>query len=201
MKETVIQKVRNRITRGKSGEVFFVSSFPKYDEEYITKLLALFEKEGLIKRIAKGVYVKIKKTRFGILYPPIDELVAQTAKRDKAKIISTGETAANRLGFSTQVPMNTCFLTTGASRKLTLGERTVTLKHGAPKNFAYKNRLMAELVQALKSIGDTNITPEDEHIIRKVLANIPQSDTIEHDLQLTPLWIRQLIRKTKHEKQ
>ena len=140
MENTVVQQIRKRITRSKFGEIFFVSSFSQYDVEYVTKLLAQFEKEGLITRIAKGVYVKARKTRFGTLYPSAYELVTEIAKRDKAKVIPTGATAANRLGFSTQVPMNTIFLTTGSGRKLKLGNRTVTLKHGAPKNFAFRGR-------------------------------------------------------------
>ncbi|ATA80052.1 hypothetical protein CGC59_10335 [Capnocytophaga sputigena] len=195
MKETVSQKVRNRIVHGKFGEIFFVSSFPKYDVEYTTKLLSLFEKEGLITRIAKGVYAKVKKTRFGILYPSVYELVEQIAKRDKAKVIPTGETAANRLGFSTQIPMNTTFLTSGSPRKLILNGRTITLKHGAPKNFAYKNKLIAELVQALRSIGEYNITPENKDTITKIFTNIQNSDIVEHDLFLAPFWIQKLIKK------
>lgn len=195
MKETVSQKVRNRIVHGKFGEIFFVSSFPKYDVEYTTKLLSLFEKEGLITRIAKGVYAKVKKTRFGILYPSVYDLVEQIAKRDKAKVIPTGETAANRLGFSTQIPMNTTFLTSGSPRKLILNGRTITLKHGAPKNFAYKNKLIAELVQALRSIGEYNITPENKDTITKIFTNIQNSDIVEHDLFLAPFWIQKLIKK------
>lgn len=195
MKETVSQKVRDRIVHGKIGEIFFVSSFPKYDVEYTTKLLSLFEKEGLITRIAKGVYAKVKKTRFGILYPSVYELVEQIAKRDKAKVIPTGETAANRLGFSTQIPMNTTFLTSGSPRKLILNGRTITLKHGAPKNFAYKNKLIAELVQALRSIGEYNITPENKDTITKIFTNIQNSDIVEHDLFLAPFWIQKLIKK------
>ncbi|WP_314202518.1 DUF6088 family protein [Capnocytophaga sputigena] len=195
MKETVSQKVRDRIVHGKFGEIFFVSSFPKYDVEYTTKLLSLFEKEGLITRIAKGVYAKVKKTRFGILYPSVYELVEQIAKRDKAKVIPTGETAANRLGFSTQIPMNTTFLTSGSPRKLILNGRTITLKHGAPKNFAYKNKLIAELVQALRSIGEYNITPENKDTITKIFTNIQNSDIVEHDLFLAPFWIQKLIKK------
>ena len=195
MKETVSQKVRDRIVHGKFGEIFFVSSVPKYDVEYTTKLLSLFEKEGLITRIAKGVYAKVKKTRFGILYPSVYELVEQIAKRDKAKVIPTGETAANRLGFSTQIPMNTTFLTSGSPRKLILNGRTITLKHGAPKNFAYKNKLIAELVQALRSIGEYNITPENKDTITKIFTNIQNSDIVEHDLFLAPFWIQKLIKK------
>ena len=74
MQNSVVYNVRRIITRAKYGEVFFVSSFPQFDEEYITKLLAQFEKEGLITRIAKGVYVKARKTRFGVLYPAILDL-------------------------------------------------------------------------------------------------------------------------------
>ena len=75
MENAVVQQIRKRITRSKFGEIFFVSSFPQYDVEYVTKLLAIFEKEGLITRIAKGVYVKARKTRSGILYPSAYELL------------------------------------------------------------------------------------------------------------------------------
>ena len=176
--------------------VLFTSSFPQFDLEYVTKLLAQFEKEGLITRIAKGIYVKAKKTRFGVVYPSAFELVTEIAKRDKAKIIPTGETAANRLGFSTQIPMNTCFLTSGSSRTLSLGNRTVTLTHGAPKNFAYKGKLMPELVQALRSIGKNNITETVEKRVAQLLNETPETTTIEHDLLLTPVWIRQIIKAT-----
>lgn len=75
MQEAVVDKIKKRIVHCKFGEVFFVSSFRKYDVEYVTKLLAIFEKEGIITRISKGVYVKARKTRFGILYPSAFELV------------------------------------------------------------------------------------------------------------------------------
>ena len=38
MKEIVYQKIRTQITRSKYGEVFMVSSFPKYNVEYVTKI-------------------------------------------------------------------------------------------------------------------------------------------------------------------
>lgn len=195
MQDAVVKKIRNKITRDKFGTVYFVSTFPQYDVEYVTKLLAIFEKEGLISRVAKGVYVKAKKTRFGVLYPSAFELVTEIAKRDKAIIIPIGETAANRLGFSTQVPMNVCFLTTGSSRKLKLGGRTITLKHGAPKNFAFRGTLMRDLVQALRSIGEDNITLETEKQIAKLLAEMPETDTIKQDLLLAPVWMRRIIER------
>ena len=195
MQKTVEHKVRAKITYARYGEVFFVSTFHQFDVEYVTKLLAQFEKEGLITRIAKGVYVKAKKTRFGVVYPSAFELVTEIAKRDKAKIFPTGDTAANRLGFSTQVPMNASFLTSGSSRKLKLGNRTVTLTHGSPKKFAYKGKLMPELVQALRSIGEDNITESVEKRVAQLLSATLETETIEHDLLLTPVWVRQIIKR------
>ncbi|MBF1392423.1 hypothetical protein KZY63_04970 [Prevotella histicola] len=197
MQSAVIDKVKSRISHSKFGEVFFVSSFPEYDVEYVTKLLSILEKEGTITRISKGVYVKARKTRFGTLYPSASELVREIAKRDKAAVIATGDTAANQLGLSTQVPMNSTFLTTGSSRKLTLGKRTVTLKHGAPKNFAFKGKLIQDIVQALRSIGEQNLTPENERQIAKLLAESSEKETIEHDLRLAPVWMRNIINRNK----
>lgn len=195
MQKTVEHKVRAKITYARYGEVFFVSTFHQFDVEYVTKLLSQFEKEGLITRIAKGVYVKAKKTRFGVVYPSAFELVTEIAKRDKAKIFPTGDTAANRLGFSTQVPMNASFLTSGSSRKLKLGNRTVTLTHGSPKKFAYKGKLMPELVQALRSIGEDNITESVEKRVAQLLSATLETETIEHDLLLAPVWVRQIIKR------
>lgn len=201
MQKTVEHRVRTKITHARYGEVFFVSSFPQFDVEYVTKLLAQFEKDGLITRIAKGVYVKAKKTRFGVVYPSAFELVTEIARRDRAIVFPTGETAANRLGFSTQVPMNACFITSGTPRKLKLGNRTVTLKHGVPKNFAYKGKLMPELVQALRSIGENNITDAVEKRVAQLLSETPEAETMEHDLLLAPVWVRQIIKRNIKKKE
>ena len=66
MENAVVQQIRKRITRSKFGEIFFVSSFPKYDVEYVTKLLAIFEKPDTAKLVREvavalmgGRYVNI----------------------------------------------------------------------------------------------------------------------------------------------
>ena len=44
MQDAVVNKIKSKIAHGKLGEV----SFPQYDVEYVTKLLAIFEKEGML---------------------------------------------------------------------------------------------------------------------------------------------------------
>lgn len=189
------ERIRREVTRGKYGLIFTPSSFPCLTANYATKLLSAFEKEGLLVRIAKGVYLKARRTRFGISYPPIEEIVSQIAKRDKAKIFPTGDTAANMLGFSEQVPMKTCFLTSGTARDLNIGGRTVELKRAAPKNFVYNNEIMGVLVQALRCIGEENITDEVMAKIPAILADVERDRRFDADLKLAPAWIEKLIRE------
>ena len=54
---------------------------------------------------------------------------------------------------------------------------------------------MPELVQALRNIGENNITSEDETRIGQLFTETPETDTIEHDLLLAPVWMRQIIKK------
>lgn len=187
------ERVRREITRGKYGAIFSSSSFPELTANYATKLLSAFEKEGLVVRISKGVYLKARKTRFGVSYPPIEEIVSQIAKRDKARIFPTGDTASNMLGLSEQVPTKTCFLTSGTARNLNIGGRTVELKRAAPKNFAYSNEMVGVLTQALRSIGEENITDEIKAKIPAILSTVERDKRFEADLKLAPAWIEKLI--------
>ena len=187
------KRIRREITRGKYGAIFTTSSFPGLTANYATKLLSAFEKDGLLVRISKGVYIKAKKTRFGVSYPPVEEIVSQIARRDKAKICPTGETAANLIGLSGQVAMKTCFLTSGTARELNIDGRTVVLKRAAPKNFAYNNEVVGVLVQALRSIGADNITDVMKAKIPSILADVEANRGFDADLKLAPAWIEKLI--------
>ena len=39
MQKTIEQRIRAKIVHARYGEVFFVSSFPQFDVDYVTKLL------------------------------------------------------------------------------------------------------------------------------------------------------------------
>ncbi len=53
--------------------------------------------------------------------PSIEQIAETITRRDKARIVPTGIYALNRLGISTQVPMNIVYLTDGVTRKVSLG--------------------------------------------------------------------------------
>ena len=191
----IVDIIRGQIEQAATGTLFFNNSFPEYDDEYVGKVLSDLARQGVIHRLSRGVYLKSIKTKFGLVYPTTEEIAKAIAERDNAEVLPTGSAALNILGLSTQVPMNPVFLTSGSARKIKCGSKTITFKRGVPKNFAVKGQMMRLLVQAMKAIGEQNLTSEDISNISKLLHEYPESDTISHDLAVMPSWIKKTILK------
>lgn len=199
--DKVINIIKTRIQEVPDETLFFNNSFPEFDDEYVGQILSDLAKEGMLHHLSRGVYLKTEETRFGLVYPPIEDIAEAIARRDNAEVIPTGATAQNILGLSTQVPMNAVFLTSGSARKIPLGGRSITFRRAVPKNFAVKGRHTCLIVQALKSIGEGNLTDEDLAKVQELIRNHPEPDTIEQDLTAMPSWIRRIfIRTLKNEK-
>ena len=187
--------LRERILRQKDGKVIFIDFFDDYQDGHVRNILMELTREGVLVRLSKGVYYKPVRTRLGILYPEVEDVIAAIAKRDHAKILPTGNTAMYQLGLTTQIPMNYEFLTNGAARKLTIDNRTITLKHGVANNFAFKGKLMPVVHQAMRAIGAANIDETRLGQIRSLLQANPEPRTIKHDMQLLPAWERKIVGK------
>lgn len=188
-KESIIYHIK----RSPRKTVFFVDSFPSIEEKHVANVLSSLVEEGMLIRIAQGIYVKPQKTRFGLLPPSDEEIAKAIARRDKAKILPTGNTVLNQLHYSTQVPMNLEFLTTGTSRVIKLDNRTIRFKTTAPKIFSFKGKFMPLLVLALKAIGQHNVTDQHLGITRKWLLEFPETKSWRTDVNLAPAWIKKII--------
>ncbi|MEE1345154.1 MAG: DUF6088 family protein, partial [Segatella copri] len=194
-KENDMAEIANRIYETSEGQILFISDFSDINdnEKVVSRALSVEEKKGNIVRLANGVYLRPKNTRFGIVYPSIDEMVMAIAQRDKVQIQPSGVTALNKLGLSTQVPTKYTYLTSGSGRVLTLGNRTIELKRSVPKNFAFQTVLAALLVQALRTLGQKNVGNQELSTIRKLVNEEEHKDLFVQDLTLMPVWMRKLI--------
>ena len=173
-------EIANRIYETSEGQILFISDFSDINdnEKVVSRALSVEEKKGNIVRLANGVYLRPKNTRFGIVYPSIQP---------------SGVTALNKLGLSTQVPTKYTYLTSGSGRVLTLGNRTIELKRSVPKNFAFQTVLAALLVQALRTLGQKNVGNQELSTIRKLVNEEEHKDLFVQDLTLMPVWMRKLI--------
>ncbi len=189
----VVNAIKERVSSAKNGTLFFNNSFPGYDDEYVGKILSDLVKSGELHHLSRGVYLKTEQTRFGLVYPPVSDIAAAIAERDKAQILPTGATALNLLGLSTQMPMNPVFLTSGSARIITIDGRTIIFKRAVPKNFAVKGKKRSLIVQALKYIGENNITEEDRLTIGNLIRRDTDAVNLSEDLQMMPSWIRKFF--------
>lgn len=194
--------LRRRIKLLPEDSVLFRSDFLEYHPEFVGETLAKLTEEGVLVKLAQGIYAKPRSSRFGLVLPSVDKIVQAIAVRDHAEVLPSGMTALNVLGLSTQVPMNYTYLTTGSERVIKLGNRQVTLKRGVPKNFCYGTRLIALLVQALRTLKQENVGQEELQTISALIAAEPDRGTLAKDVDMMPAWMKRFVKpmlKTKEE--
>lgn len=181
------------------GSIFFPSDFSIYGEvKAVGKSLERLTNKGSIIRLARGIYLYPeidKEMGLGVLMPSIEHIAETIARRDKARIAPTGTYAMNKLGISTQVPMNIVYLTDGAPRIVRLGNgRSIQFKYTSPKNLSFTNPLAMLVTFALKEIGKENITDKITRQIRNLLQK-EQKENVLADQMLMPAWIRSFTRQ------
>jgi hypothetical protein len=195
MTKSVQTRIENKVKSMKRGSILFPSNFDDIGNvEVVKKSLLRLENKKFLVRLAHGIYLYPKQDKLlGILYPTIEEIALAIAERDKARIIPTGTTALNKLGLSTQIPMNIVFLTDGAPRSILVGKRTIKLKRTSPKNLAVKGEITSLIIQALKEIGKDNVTAAQLERI-KIHLEKEKQEFIEHDAKLAPVWISKIMK-------
>ncbi len=195
MTHSIQNKIKEQIKSMKRGSIIFPSTFDDIgNTEVVKKSLSRLRNKKFLIRIAHGIYLYPKQDKLlGNLYPSIEDIANAIALRDKARIIPTGTAALNKLGLSTQIPMNLVFLTDGAPRSIDIGKRTIKFKRTTPKNLAVKGKISSLIIQALKEIGKDNITDIQLEKINSYL-KLEKKEIIEHDAKLTSAWISKIMK-------
>ena len=195
MNITIESKILTKIKKAKRGTLFFSDNFSSFgNAETIRRTLSRLAKEGEIVRVSSGIFVRPQTDKFiGRITPKIEDIADVIARRDKARIVPTGAYALNRLGLSTQVPMQIVYLTNGSSRKIKVGNYTISFIRTSPKNVAAIGKISRLAIQALKCIGKENISQNEIEQLQNVLLKEKVS-YLEHDLRIAPAWIKEIIR-------
>ena len=186
--------LRQRIEAMPEDCILFRSDFPEYHTEFVGSVLSELTTEGILVKIAHGIYTKPRKSKFRVVLPSVDKVEQAIATRDNAEILPSGMTALNALGLSTQVPMNYTYLTTGSERTVNLSNRKVVLKRGVPKNFCYGTRLISLLVQALKALKKENVGDSELKVIRQLMSKEIDKETLVKDVDMMPAWMKRIIK-------
>ena len=188
------KEIRNTIERNGPGRLYMVQDFADLNNDgLVTRALSRLENEGMLIRLAQGLYLYPARNKYGILFPTIEKIAYAIAEKDKARIIPSGLTALNRLGLSTQVATNAVYITDATARELAIGNRKIIFKRAAPRNFDYKSDLFPMVVAAMKELGKDGVTDEHLKIIKQVIGKYGDIDEIRYDYNIAPQWIKKKL--------
>ena len=120
----------------------------------VDQALSRLARRGQLMRICQGIYVRPIETRFGLRPPAVEKVIEALAKLWGETIVPCGGASANFLGLTTQIPVQSVYLTSGPSRRLKLGALTVHLRHAPRWQLVAPHRPAGDAVRALAWLGE-----------------------------------------------
>lgn len=155
-------EIRKQIQQLPEGKTFGYDDLRIAKEDYTTaaKALERLQKEGLIKKVSKGVFYKPEQTVFGELKPDYNELLRPYLfENGKRVAYETGISLYNRLGLTTQM----AFRIKIASRGKRININRENLKADAVKSYAevtdsnYETLGLLDAFKDIKKIPDCSV--------------------------------------------
>lgn len=183
------------------GAVFVPADFfTLASREAVDITLHRLARQGVIRRLARGVYDLPKvHPELGMLSPSAEAVAAALAGRDCTRLQPAGAFAANILGLSEQVPAKTVFLTDGPARTVKIGKTTIQLRRTTPRNMAAAGRLSGLIIQALRELGEKNVTQDRIAHLRRTIPAGKRRELLK-DVRLAPAWMHGIFRELSQEK-
>ena len=157
------KQIQEQIKAAAEGTIFISSDFADIaDTETIRRNLNRLTQAGMLRRILKGVYEKPKYSKLLDEYVAADpEAVANALARSYHWTIAPcGNTALNLLGLSTQVTAVWSYISDGPYKTYEWNSTKLEFKHRTNKEITGLSYMTSLVIQALKTLGRSNVTPE-----------------------------------------
>jgi hypothetical protein len=168
----------------------------------VDQVLHRLTRTGDIRRIARGLYDKpvLNRLTGKPTYPDPRAVIDALARRDQARILVDGVTAANDLGLSDAVPARIVVHTDARLKPITLGNLRIDFKTTAPSRLHWAGRPAMRVVQALHWLHDAG--GDTDPAVAKRLHTIftdPDHgadivDDLRGDMLTLPLWMQRILR-------
>ena len=168
------------------------------------KTLQRLVKAGDLRRIDRGLYDQPRKTGLtgdGTV-PDYRAVIRAVTRRDQARAVLDGMTAANELGLTTAVPARIEVLVDARLKPIKLGSQVIHFKFAAPSRLYWAGRPGMRVVQALHWMRDMLSQDSERQRVQSVLLRLfsdpRHGRTIRDDLQsgfsALPIWMQEFLR-------
>ncbi len=196
MEASINKQIESKVKRSKAGQIFLPSDFKDLGTSTaIRKSLSRLVEQKVLVRMGQGIYVvPIHDKVFGEVLPSVEEIAAAIAKKERVKIMPTGQYALNKMGLSTQVPMKIIFLTNGTKKNITIGKSSIVFQPTTTKKLAMVGTISSLLFLGLEGLDLIQLTNSE---IEKIISLLKKEDAkkLKHDMKLTPSRISDFVIK------
>lgn len=196
-------RILRSIDAGTPGRVWVPTDFADIgSRSLIDKTLQRLVTRGELRRIDRGLYDRptLNSLTKRPASPDYRAVIDALARRDQARILVDGMTAANDLGLTDAVPAQVTIYTDSRRRSIQLDNLLIQFKQAAPSRLYWASRPAMRIVQALHWLKD--MLPGEGNRVRKVLLRLladPQHGAaIRADLadgfSVLPGWMQEFLR-------
>ena len=186
------KQIQEQIKAAAEGTIFISSDFADIaDTETIRRNLNRLTQAGMLRRILKGVYEKPKYSKLLDEYVAADpEAVANALARSYHWTIAPcGNTALNLLGLSTQVTAVWSYISDGPYKTYEWNSTKLEFKHRTNKEITGLSYMTSLVIQALKTLGKSNVTPEVIQKQKEKLTDKDKQACLKEATESTPNFI------------
>jgi hypothetical protein len=170
----------------------------------VDKTLQRLATLGDLRRIDRGLYDQPRKNKLTgrPAVPDYRAIIRAVARRDKARTVVDGMTAANDLGLTTAVPARIEVLVDARLKPIKVGSQEIHFKYAAPSRLYWADRPAMRVVQALYWMQDMLSQDSErqrvEVVLRRLFADSIHGQTIRDDLRAglsaLPIWMQEFLR-------
>lgn len=200
----VKSRVYGRITASAPNAVWTVGDFADFgSSEAIKKALQRLEATGNIRRVDQGLYDRPRKNSLtGKAAPPdYRAVIDAVARRDQARILIDGMTAANDLGLSDAVPGRVIVHTDARLKAIRLGNLTITFRPTSASKLYWAGRPAMRIVQALHwlkpKLDSPDVYEDTQRRVKDILSNSKKAAILRKDLKqglsTLPIWMQKFL--------
>lgn len=186
------KSVREYIQTKELGEPFVPSELLHLGTRKSIDLeLARLVKTGELMRATRGVYLRPKNNKYVGLVPPEAKQIAIAKVGTEVEI--HGAEAARRFGFTTQVPVQTVFYSTGPSKTIKFGNATIFIKHISSRKLVMAGTNVGAAFSALWYLGKNEVESETFQVIKEKLTQ-SEYEQFKNSINSMPGWMADTFR-------
>jgi hypothetical protein len=170
----------------------------------VDKALQRLVATGDLRRIDRGLYDRphLNSLTGRTAVPDYRAVIQAVSRRDNARVLIDGMTAANDLGLTTAVPARIEVLIDARLKPIHLGNQVIRFKTAAPSRLFWAGRPAMRIVQALYWLQDMLSAPAERRRVtdrlHAIFADPIHGTDIRDDLRAgmsaLPIWMQEVVR-------